>query len=214
MSGPAPVGAVLVDLLMATMDSMRVWAVAAGGEEAGMAWRDAVTERMVRHGRYSPYRELVRQAADEQGLDEVAPDRLEEAWLGMLPWPDAAALTTIGVPYAFVTNCSADLADVAAQRAGLKPAFTLSAEEAGWYKPRPEIYRLACQRIGSSPADTLFVAGAAYDADGAARAGLRARLVSRRVATRKPQEVVEVVTTFDAALRHLGEMWPRVAGEC
>ena len=90
----------------------------------------------------------------------------------------------------------------------------MSAEEAGWYKPRPEIYRLACQRIGSSPADTLFVAGAAYDADGAARAGLRARLVRRRARTRNPQEVVEVVTSFDAALRDLGAGWSREAGEC
>ena len=98
VSGPAPVGAVLVDLLMATMDSMRVWAVAAGGEEAGLAWRDAVTERMVRHGRYTPYRDLVRQAADEHGLDAGTPDRLEEAWHEMLPWPDAAALGTVGVP--------------------------------------------------------------------------------------------------------------------
>ena len=36
---------VLLDLLMATMDSPSSWSAAAGDRAAGLAWRDAVTDR-------------------------------------------------------------------------------------------------------------------------------------------------------------------------
>jgi 2-haloacid dehalogenase len=48
------------------------------------------------------------------------------------------------------------------------------------YKPRPEIYQLACDRMQADPTEVRFVAGAAYDARGAAAAGLDAVLVMRR----------------------------------
>jgi beta-phosphoglucomutase-like phosphatase (HAD superfamily) len=118
----------------------------------------------------------------------------------MRPWPDAEALRSASVPYAFVTNCSSRLAGLAADRSGLDPAFTLSAEEAGYYKPRPEIYHLACTRIGVHPGETRFVAGAAYDADGAHAAGLKARLITRRPGTRLPSGPIEAVESMTAAL--------------
>jgi HAD superfamily hydrolase (TIGR01493 family) len=98
----------------------------------------------------------------------------------MEPWPDAAVIAALPLPYAFVTNCSVTLARQAAGRSGLQPRFTLSAEEVGWYKPAAETYREACRRLGSPPELTLFVAGAPYDAVGARKAGLKARLVVRR----------------------------------
>ena len=207
MSASTPTRAVLVDLLMATMDSISTWSVAAGDRETGLAWRDAVTDRMRRSGRYRSYRDLVEEAAAELGLGDAAPDRLEEAWLDMPPWPDAEALRSATVPYAFVTNCSSRLASLAADRSGLDPAFTLSAEEAGYYKPRPEIYLLACTRIGAPPGETRFVAGAAYDAEGAHAAGLAARLITRRPGTRLPPGPIEAVASMEAALDGEGERW-------
>jgi 2-haloalkanoic acid dehalogenase type II len=205
--------AVLVDLLMATMDSISAWSAAAGDRETGLAWRDAVTDRMLRSGRYRPYRDLVEEAAAELGLGDAARDRLEEAWLDMRPWPDAEALRSASVPYAFVTNCSSRLAGLAADRSGLDPAFTLSAEEAGYYKPRPEIYHLACTRIGVHPGETRFVAGAAYDAEGAHAAGLKARLITRRPGTRLPPGPIEAVASMTAALDEEGERWSARAEE-
>lgn len=204
MSRSPRVRAVLVDLLMATMDSIRTWADAAGDRDVGLAWRDGVTERMVRSGGYRPYRDLVAEAAGDLDLDGDAPDRLEAAWQVMHAWPDAGALHALSVPYAFVTNCSTRLAGVAAGRSGLEPAFTLSAEDAGWYKPRPEIYLLACERIGTPPRESLFVAGAAYDAEGASRAGLRARLIPRRAPTGAPSDEIAVVPSMAAALGDVG----------
>lgn len=192
------VRAVLIDLLMATMDSMSAWAAAAGDRERGLAWRDAVTQRMIAAGRYVPYLDLVADTARDLPLRPDAPTRLLRAWRRMRPWPDAAAVPSWPVPYAFVTNCSAELAAGAAGRSGLRPAFTLSAEEAGWYKPRPEIYRVACERIGAAAAEVAFVAGAAYDAEGAAAAGLRSVLVLRRPSAQVPSGIPAVPGLDDA----------------
>ncbi len=200
MTADRQVHAVLVDLLMATMDSMRSWADAAGERDLGLAWRDAVTGRMVRSGRYRAYGDLVVEAAAEVGLDDGAAGRLEEAWLAMKPWPDVDALRSLATPYAFVTNCSSRLGTLAAERSGLDPAFTLTAEDAGWYKPRSEIYVQACRRIGTSPANTRFVAGAEYDAEGAGASGMQARLVARRAGATAQPGSVEVVPSMQEAL--------------
>ncbi|HET9879410.1 MAG TPA: HAD-IA family hydrolase [Candidatus Limnocylindria bacterium] len=171
---------VLVDLLMATMDSISVWSSAAGDREVGLAWRDAVTARMIEAGAYVPYEQLVAEAGAELRLPPDAPTTLRAEWDGIRPWPDAVALQRLPAAFAFVTNCSAELAAAAVARSGLRPAFTLSAEEAGWYKPRPEIYRQACDRFAVDPRRTVFVAGAAYDARGAAAAGMHVFQVARR----------------------------------
>lgn len=191
---------VLLDLLMATMDSVSVWSAAAGDRALGLAWRDAVTDRMIGAGEYVPYEHLVRAAADELGMPPEAPNELWKAWQEMRPWPDAVAIERLRVPYAFVTNCSADLAAIVVERSSLRPAFALTAQDAGWYKPRPEIYRLACHRIGADPTETLFVAGAAYDARGASRAGLRAILVDRRHEDSALPAEIDVVSSLGDAL--------------
>lgn len=192
--------AVLLDLLMATMDSVSTWSSAAKDRERGLAWRDAVTERMIAAGRYVPYDYLVAAAAADLRLPADAPDRLRSAWREMRPWPDVVALRRLSVPFAFVTNCSTALAAEAAQRSGLEPAFTLSAEESGWYKPRPEMYRLACDRLGVSMGGVHFVAGAPYDALGARAAGLRATLVARRPPAGRLPPGIAVMSSLSEAL--------------
>lgn len=140
--------AVLLDLLMATMNSIAIWTAAAGDRERGLAWRDAVTARMIDAGRYVDYDGLVERAAATLALPPNARAELRQAWSVMQPWPDAVALEDLGVGYAFVTNCSSELAAVAVERSGLRPMFTLAAEEAGWFKPRHEVYALAVERLG------------------------------------------------------------------
>jgi 2-haloacid dehalogenase len=195
--------AILLDLLMATMDSMRTWSSVAGDRARGLAWRDAVTERMVIAAHYVPYEGLVEAAAAELQLPPDAPDRLLSAWKRMRRWPDADALDRLDVPYAFVTNCSSELAAAAVERSRLRPAFTLSAEEAGCYKPHPEIYRRACMRMEAEVDQTRYVAGAAYDARGASNFGLRAFLVARRVAQEQLPGAVTVVASLAEALTGL-----------
>ncbi|MGI8704002.1 MAG: HAD-IA family hydrolase, partial [Candidatus Limnocylindrales bacterium] len=160
-------------------------------------WRDAVTARMAEAASYVSYEGLIVAVAAEIGLPPSAASQLFDLWLDMAPWPDAGALARLGLPYAFVTNSSTELAAIAARRSGLQPAFVLPAEESGWYKPHPAAYREACRRLGSPPQRTLFVAGAPYDAKGARRAGLQVVLVVRRSDQRLPAAGIRIVSSLE-----------------
>jgi 2-haloacid dehalogenase len=192
-----PIDGVLFDLLMAVMNSMEVWSAAAGDRRRGLAWRDAVTARMIAHTEYVPFEDIVVVAGSRVGLAARAATDLFDRWQKMSPWPDSAAIARLTVPYGFVTNCSTELAVVAADRAGLRPQFTLSAEEAGSYKPDARIYLEACRRLDSRPERTLFVAGSVYDSEGAQRAGLRAHLVARRPDQPAPSAGVVRATSIE-----------------
>lgn len=202
--GRAPLNAVLFDLLMAVMNSLEVWVAAARDRGLGLAWRDGVTARMIESSGYLPYEDLVATAAAEVGLAPSAPAELFEQWSAMKRWPDAAALEALSLPYGFVTNCSTELADVAARRSGLRPRLSLSAQEAGCYKPDARIYREACRRLGSDPATTLFVSGSPYDADGARAAGMRAWLVVRRDDHAAPHPSIRTAHSLDEIIGAIG----------
>lgn len=162
------------------MNSLEVWTETARDRRLGLAWRDRVTARMIESSRYVPYEDLVVTAATQVGLAPSALEELRTRWSEMMPWPDAAGLKRLTLPYGFITNCSTELAEVAARRSGLRPRLTLSAQEAGWYKPDAHIYREACRRLGFDLPTTLYVSGSPYDAEGARAAGMRAWLVVRR----------------------------------
>src|SRR5215831_13267312 len=49
----------------------------------------------------------------------------------------------------------------------------ITAEEAGFYKPHPRLYRLALERLGVAADEAAFVAGSGYDLIGTAAVGLR-----------------------------------------
>jgi HAD superfamily hydrolase (TIGR01493 family) len=205
-AGDEPVGAVLFDLLMAVMDSPAVWSGAVHDDRRGLAWRDAVTARMVASGSYAPYEALVASAARELGLTARATSDLLADWRTMSPRPDSTAIARLAVPYAFVTNCSRDLATIAARRSGLLPRFTLSAEEAAWYKPDARIYRAACRRLDLPPGRVALVAGSVHDAEGGARAGLRSALVLRRPDQRAPEPPIRVVASLHEAVDWLEDV--------
>jgi 2-haloacid dehalogenase len=111
-----PVHGVLFDLLMGVMNSLDAWMGAAGDAERGFRWRDSVTARMLAARTYSPYEDLVAEAAAEIGLPPSAPDELVDRWSAMEPWPDTAAVSRLSLPYGFVTNTSTSLARIAAGR--------------------------------------------------------------------------------------------------
>lgn len=200
---PGGVEGVLFDLLMGIMNSMATWSAAAHDRQRGLAWRDRVTARMVASGSYVPYAEMVAEAANEIGLPANATAELIRRWSEMQPWPDATALVDLSLPYAFVTNCSAELAGSAARRSGLDPRFTLSAQEAGWFKPDARVYRQACLRLGTTPERTMFVAGSRYDADGAHAAGLRALYVARRRNGQPADRSISTISSLESVLAAL-----------
>ena len=168
--------AVLFDLLTALLDSWSLWNTAAGSEAAGRAWRDRYLQLTYGCGAYRPYETLVREAARDAGVDEIAADRLESQWDTLLPWNDVAATVAAlqgHVRLGVVTNCSVSLGRRAAARVNIDWDVIVTAEEADAYKPDPRPYLLALARLELDPEDVLFVAGSGYDLFGTARVGLR-----------------------------------------
>lgn len=172
----APIEAVVFDLLTALLDSWSLWNRAAGSEADGLRWRRAYLELTYGCGVYRPYEDLVREAAAQAGVTASAADALTAQWNTLQPWPEGPRvlddLADRGIRLGVVTNCSTALGRQAADRVGVPFAVVVTSEETGYYKPRPEPYRAALDRLGSDPARTLFVAGSPADIPGAASVGM------------------------------------------
>jgi 2-haloalkanoic acid dehalogenase type II len=169
-------GAVLFDLFSALLDSGALWSEVAGSAELGARWREESSRIAYSAGSYRPFVETVAEAARVAGVPPArAPDLLRGISTRLAPWPEAPDVlrrlrerVRIGV----VTNCSEELGQLVAARVGVAFDVVVTAERAGAYKPRPEPYLLALQRLGVEPARSLFVAGSPSDIDGAHGAGM------------------------------------------
>ncbi|CAN5891513.1 HAD-IA family hydrolase [soil metagenome] len=165
--------AVIFDLLTALLDSWTLWNDVAGSPEDGLKWRRRYLEITYGCGAYRPYETLVREAARDVGLPESLGEGLERRWGELQPWPEARdVLRQITVPLAVATNCSIRLGQAAAARVGVPFKVVITAESAGFYKPRPEPYRAVLAALGTAPERTLFVAGSASDVPGAKAVGM------------------------------------------
>ncbi len=167
--------AVAFDLLTALLDSWTLWNSVAGSAEDGLRWRRRYLEITYGCGAYRPYETLVREAAIDAGLPASCAESLESRWGELAPWPEAPGVLAelaVHLPLGVATNCSRRLGQVAATRAGNVFKVVVTAESAGFYKPRPEPYRALLQALGTTPERTLFVAGSAADVPGAQRVGM------------------------------------------
>jgi 2-haloacid dehalogenase len=175
--GTTPKSAVVFDLLTALLDSWSVWVVAAGSETGGRRWRTRYLELTYACGAYRPYEELVAEAAAESGLLSTAATALRANWDKLTPWPEAprvlARLRAQGLRLGVVTNCSTELGRRAAARCAIPFDAVLTAEEVGFYKPRPEPYRAVLAALNISAECALFVAGSSADVAGAAGVGMQ-----------------------------------------
>jgi 2-haloacid dehalogenase len=168
--------AVLFDLFTALLDSQPLWNEIAGDEEAGARWREESSRLAYSAGQYCPFVETVEDAAQRAGVPPArAVDLLRGMGEQLRPWTEAPEVlrrlrerVRIGV----VTNCSEELGHRAAARVGVEFDTVVTAEAAGMYKPRPEPYRLALERLSLQPSRALFVAGSPADIDGARGAGM------------------------------------------
>jgi len=182
--------AVLFDLLTALLDSWTLWDRVAGSQEAGRKWRAAYLRLTYGCGPYRPYEALVREAAGETGLAGAHAEALAARWDELRPWDDAAGFLAAlrgRVRIGVVTNCSEALGRRAAARAGAPFDVVVTSERAGYYKPRPEPYRLALQELGLPAGRVLFVAGSGFDLVGTAAVGLDTLWHNRAGLARPPQ---------------------------
>src|ERR1700677_928769 len=154
--------AIVFDLLTALLDSWSLWDAAAGGSVPGRAWRTRYLELTYGRGAYEPYEQLVSEAARDAGLPPSAPAALRAGWDSLPPWPEVpgvlAGLRARGRRLGVVTNCSVELGRRAAARCGGPFDPVVTAEEAGFYKPRPEPYHAVLTALQVGAHETLFVA--------------------------------------------------------
>jgi 2-haloalkanoic acid dehalogenase type II len=143
----------------------------------GARWREECSRLAYAAGPYRPFAETVAQAARLAGVPPArAADLLRGLGERLRPWPEAPEVLERlrgSVRLGVVTNCSEELGQRAAARVGVPFDTVVTAEAAGAYKPSPEPYRLALDRLGVKPARALFVAGSPADITGAAGAGMR-----------------------------------------
>jgi 2-haloacid dehalogenase len=168
--------AVLFDLFTALLDSQSLWDEVAGSSAAGARWREESSRVAYSTGTYRPFIETIAEAA---GLAGVPPERAGDLLRGMGArlgaWPEAPDVLrrlSESVQIGVVTNCSEELGQLVAARVGVRFDPVVTAEAAGAYKPRPEPYRLALERLGLQPGQALFVAGSPSDIAGAAAVGI------------------------------------------
>jgi 2-haloacid dehalogenase len=93
-------------------------------------------------------------------------------------------LRGLGIPCAVLSNGSAETIDrvlVAARLASLLDDV-LSVERVGVFKPDPRVYRFAAAQLGVEPAEVAFQTANAWDAAGAAAAGLLVHWINRSAA--------------------------------
>jgi 2-haloacid dehalogenase len=166
---------------------------------------------------YEDFASIARRALDavaaRQGRELGAEER--EAILGAMlelpahpEVPDALVrLREAGFPLATLTNSSPGAARAQLEHAGIAEFFgqVLSIEEVRRYKPAPEPYRMAAERLGVEPTDLRMVAAHDWDVWGAIRAGCAAAYVARTAAPfvlGEPPDVVgsDLTAVADAIL--------------
>ena len=167
--------AVVFDLLTALIDSWALWNDVAGSEDAGMRWRKEYLKLTYGAGVYRDYESIVAEAAAAADLKDTVAINLAARWNELAPWPgasDVVASLAGRCKVAVVTNCSVELGRRAANLVFANFDVVMTAEEAGFYKPRREPYAKTLAALGTDPKRTLFVAGSAADVPGASALGM------------------------------------------
>jgi 2-haloacid dehalogenase len=170
-----PYQAVIFDLLTALLNSWSLWNKVAGSDGVGFNWRARYLQLTYQAGLYRSYEGIIKEAAHEAGVPEAHAEELLQRWSELEPWPETPQVLHAlleKVPIAVATNASIVLANIAVTCLGVAMPTVVTAEEAGYYKPQPQPYRMALDRLQYPAESVLFVAGSPADVPGASAVGM------------------------------------------
>ena len=187
--------------------------IGAAADAVSMTWRSKqlqYTWLRSLMGRWASFAEVTADALDfalgEAGMEDEALRRdLLEAYRSLACYPEVPpvldALREAGMRTAVLSNGSRDMLDAAVASAGLEGRLdaVLSVDDVRVYKPHPDVYRLACDRLGVRREAVCFLSSNAWDAAGAATFGFRVVWVNRfgQVPERLPDAPEVEVGTLD-----------------
>jgi 2-haloacid dehalogenase len=202
-------------------------AVPAGsdGETIAGLWRTKQLEYSWTYtlmGRHPAFETLAEQALDWTMARLALDDRelrsaLLDAYAHLGAQPDADAclrqLRVLGIPSAVLSNGSPQMLERVLVRAELASLLddVLSVESVGVFKPDPRVYHFAAVHLAVEPAQIAFQTANAWDAAGAAAAGLTVHWINR---TGAPDEyglrgtVIELAS-LSALAPLLGRPWTK-----
>ena len=140
--------------------------------------------------RWTPFAEVTADALDyamdEAGIEDDALRRdLLDAYHSLACYPEVTRvlddLRAGGMRTAILSNGSRAMLDAAVASAGLASRLdaVLSVDDVHVYKPHPDVYQLACDRLGAGRRAVCFLSSNAWDAAGAATFGFRVVWVNR-----------------------------------
>lgn len=137
--------------------------------------------------RYEPFSRITREALDYAcealglALDASRSDALMAQYLRLELFPDVrqAISQLTGYKLAILSNGSPDMLEPLVARSGLSFDAVLSVDELKLFKPAPEVYQLAVDRLGVAPSQVSFVSSNGWDALGAKSFGFEVNWINR-----------------------------------
>jgi len=136
--------------------------------------------------RYARFSQITRDALEyscaalKLPLDAAKTEALWQEYLRLAPYPDVAdALARLKGKKAILTNGSPDMIEPLVKHSGLKFDAVLSVDAVRQFKPVPEVYQLAVDRLGVAKEAVGFVSSNCWDALGAKSFGFAVYWINR-----------------------------------
>jgi 2-haloacid dehalogenase len=139
---------------------------------------------LMRH--YVPFSRVTQEALEyscmalQLSLDGRRVEGLMQEYRKLEMYPEVAlALPKLKVKQAILSNGSPDMLDPLVKNSGLQFDAVLSVDEVKVFKPAPEVYQLAVERLGVAKEQIGFVSSNCWDAIGAKSFGFRVFWINR-----------------------------------
>lgn len=159
------------------------------GQALSQLWRQKQLEYTWQRSlmrRYVPFSQITRDALNyaceslKLALDAAQTDALMQEYLGISPYPDVpGALQKLKGKKAILTNGSPDMIEPLVEHSGLKFDAVLSVDAIRQFKPVPEVYQLAVERLAAAKEHIGFVSSNCWDALGAKSFGFTVYWINR-----------------------------------